>query len=339
MRLSYIIPVYNVEKYLRQCVDSILVQTFDDYEIILIDDGSTDGCPAICDEYKEKYPGIVKVVHKENEGCVVARKVGIECAAGEYFFFADSDDYLIGDRINELIRIADENNLDVLQTSYFWTDEKNHKSGKELPKIQINELISHSRMEKELNYSFSNGLLVFLWKNLYRREFIIENGIDFDENLRMAGDPPFNMWAYSAAQRFMAVDVPLYCYRIREGSLQRLKYIKDYDLLLNYQWSLKIKYYEANCHKDCAFYYDCGKYSLRVVLPMVLSRAYLSKTAERYRVLKRIGNSEMMRRSFKDYDINEFKSKSLDWWMTWCVKYKLYPLAHLICEKVLYKTK
>lgn len=339
MKLSYIIPVYNVEKYLRQCVDSILAQNFDDYEIILVDDGSPDNCPAICDEYKEKYPDIVKVIHKGNEGCVIARKVGIKYASGKYLFFADSDDCLVGDNIKKLYDVAENNNLDIVQTSYFWTDEVKNENGITLPSIRMNEVLFHNDMEKELNSAFSDSLIVFLWKNLYRRDFIIENGIDFDEKLRMAGDPPFNMWAYSAAKRFMAVDVPVYCYRIREGSLQRLKYIKDYDLLLNYQWSLKMKYYEMNCRGDNAFYEDSGKYSLIVVLPMILSRAYGSRTAERYKILKRIGNSEMMRRSFKDYDINKFKSKSLDWWMTWCVKYKLYPLAHLICEKVLYKIK
>lgn len=337
MKLSYIIPVYKVENYIRQCIDSILNQSMDDYEIILIDDGSPDNCPAICDEYKEKFPDKVVVIHKENEGCVVARKVGMKVAKGDYLFFADSDDYFIGDRMNELYEIAVRNNLDVIQTSYYWNNETKNSQGITKPEIPFDTVLSHNEIENELCKSFSNELLVFLWKNMYKREFIQNKGIDFDEKLFMAGDPPFNMWAYAAADRLMAVDVPVYCYRIREGSLQRLKYIKDYDLLLNYQWSLKVKYFESYCKHDSRFYEDCAMYSIKAVLPMILIRAYGSKVKERYKVLKRFGNSEMMRRSFNDYDINKFKSKSLDWWMTWCVKHKLYFIAHLICDKVLYK--
>lgn len=336
MKLSYIIPVYNVEKYLRQCLDSILSQTMDDYEVILVDDESPDNCPAICDEYKEKYPDIFKVIHKKNEGCVIARIEGMKYAAGEYIFFADSDDYLISDSMAELYRIASSNNLDMLETSYYsgWDGKKTEKIDSQLP---LNRLLNHSDMEKELCYAFSHSLLVFLWKNLYRREFLLNNGIDFDRQLRMAGDPPYNMWAYSKAERFMAVDVPVYFYRIRDNSLQRQKYIEDYDLLINYQWSLKIKYYSENCKENQLFYKDCAEYSVKSLLPMLLNRAYKNKVPERFRLLKRIGNSEMMRRSFKDYDINAFKSKSLDWLMTWCVKHKLYLAAHILCDKVLYK--
>lgn len=337
MKLSYIIPVYNVEKYIRQCLDSILAQTMDDYEIILVDDGSPDNCPAICDEYQEKYPDIVKVIHKENEGCVIARSVAMQYATGDYLFFPDSDDYLVGDRIKELYEIAVNNNLDVIQTSYYWEQENNGKNGIEPIQMKTDVVFDHSQMEKIICDGFSKGYFVFLWKNMYKREFIEKNGIVFDEKLRMAGDPPFNVWAYSVADRFMAVDIPVYCYRLRDGSLQRQKYIKDYDLLLGYQWSLKIKYYQANCCERKAFYEDCAKYSVKALIPVILGRVYKNKVSERYNVLKRFGNSEMMRQAFRDYDINEFKSKSLDWWMVWCMKYKLYPIAHLICDKILYK--
>ncbi|HEM5303194.1 TPA: glycosyltransferase family 2 protein, partial [Streptococcus suis] len=91
--LSVIIPVYQVEKYLKRCIDSVLAQKFIDYEIILVDDGSTDSSPAICDAYSAEYPHI-SVIHKENGGLSDARNVGIKHAAGEYIFFLDSDDWI-----------------------------------------------------------------------------------------------------------------------------------------------------------------------------------------------------------------------------------------------------
>lgn len=91
--ISIIVPVYNVEPYLRRCVDSILAQTLTDFELILVDDGSPDGCPAICDEYAEK-DSRVHVIHKENGGVSSARNTGMAVAEGKYFLFCDSDDYV-----------------------------------------------------------------------------------------------------------------------------------------------------------------------------------------------------------------------------------------------------
>lgn len=92
MRFSIIIPCYKVEQYLRQCVDSVLAQTFEDYEVILVDDGSPDGSPAICDEYGEKSDK-VKVIHKSNGGLSDARNAGLDVAQGDYVMFLDSDDW------------------------------------------------------------------------------------------------------------------------------------------------------------------------------------------------------------------------------------------------------
>ena len=92
--LSVIIPVYNVEKYLRKCVDSVSAQDIADMEVILIDDGSPDNCGAICDEYAEKDLRVI-VIHKKNEGVSTARNVGLDIARGKYITFVDSDDYLL----------------------------------------------------------------------------------------------------------------------------------------------------------------------------------------------------------------------------------------------------
>ena len=96
--ISIIIPVYNVEKYLRRCVDSVLGQTYDKLEIILVDDGSTDNSGRICDEYREKDQRII-VIHKENGGLSEARNFGIEKSSGEYISFVDSDDWIPEDSV------------------------------------------------------------------------------------------------------------------------------------------------------------------------------------------------------------------------------------------------
>lgn len=334
MKISYIIPVYKVEEYLPQCMESILSQKFDDYEIILIDDESPDGCPQICDDYAKKYPDIVKVIHQKNTGWVKAKNAGIRVAKGDYLILADSDDFFIEDRIEELYSIAVKNNLDILHNSYSSHNDFSGNIVKTVPELELNHLYTHEELEKELCHAHEKFLLAFVWRNLYKREFLINNNIFFDENLRMVADAPFDMLAFSKAERFMAVDIPNYRYRIREGSLQRQKFIKDYDKMLNYQWTQKRKNFSENCHASKDFDRDIAIYTIISLLPMLMSRAYSNNVPEKYDVLKRVGKSEMMRQSFKDYDINEFRSRSLDWIMTWLIKHKLFFPAHLICKKI-----
>ncbi len=337
MKLSYILPVYKVEKYLDECVQSILSQTMDDYEIILVDDGSPDNCPQICDGYADKYPDIVKVLHKENSGPAATRNLGLRVAKGDYVFFVDSDDYLCADRVKEIYEAAVNFNADVLQTSYFSFKENSGKREAVKTSFETNKLLTHKDMERELCFASSKMRIVFPWRHLYRREFLIKNEIFIDERLRMVEEPPFNLEAFAKAQRFVAVDIPVYCYRIRDNSLQRQKYVPDYDKWLCLQWSLKLQKYSENCAESQLFYEDIGEYTVKSIFPLLLGNVYRNKPEESYKVLKRLGNSEMMRRSFADYDIHKFKSKSLDWLMTWFAEKKLYFLAHLMCKYILYK--
>lgn len=141
MKLSIIVPIYGVEQYLRKCVDSLLAQDYDDYEIILVDDGSPDSCPQICDEYAEKAKsgklraksgadvpltsdiqhqtsGFITVIHRPNGGLSAARNSGIEVARGEYLMFVDSDDYLESNVLGALMAQVERDNLDVLRFNY-----------------------------------------------------------------------------------------------------------------------------------------------------------------------------------------------------------------------------
>lgn len=120
--ISVVIPVYNVEKYLRQAVDSIINQSYKNLEIILVDDGSSDNCGTICDEYKNKF-GNVKVIHKENAGLGMARNSGIEIATGEYVYFHDSDDYIAEDEVEKLYNAIKKHGVDVAITGFTSVDD------------------------------------------------------------------------------------------------------------------------------------------------------------------------------------------------------------------------
>lgn len=124
MKLSIIVPVYGVANYLCKCVDSLLAQDITDYEIILVDDGSPDECPQICDEYVALHPNFIKVIHQENAGLSAARNSGISAAQSEYVLFVDSDDYLQSNVLGTLMAQVKRDNLDVLRFNYQNVDEQ-----------------------------------------------------------------------------------------------------------------------------------------------------------------------------------------------------------------------
>ena len=122
-RVSVIVPVYNVEKYLRRCIDSIVRQSYSNLEILLVDDGSQDASLSICKEYETK-DSRIRVFHKENEGLGLARNYGIERATGEYITFVDSDDYLTLDAIEFMLKKAIVTDADVVIASHYYKNEE-----------------------------------------------------------------------------------------------------------------------------------------------------------------------------------------------------------------------
>ena len=120
--ISIIVPIYKTEKQLGRCIDSILSQTFTDFELILIDDGSPDRCPELCDDY-EKQDNRIRVIHKKNEGQARARNIGLDLAKGQYIGFVDSDDYIERDMYEKLYSALVKNNADLCICGYLYKHE------------------------------------------------------------------------------------------------------------------------------------------------------------------------------------------------------------------------
>ena len=122
--ISVIVPVYKVERYLGACVSSVLAQTFEDFEVILVDDGSPDGCPALCDAWAQKDPR-VRVIHRENGGLSAARNTGIEAAKGRFLTFLDSDDRLEPDTLRRAYDAQRQHDADLVIFNLVYVDEQN----------------------------------------------------------------------------------------------------------------------------------------------------------------------------------------------------------------------
>lgn len=217
-KLSFIIPVYNVEAYLPQCLDSILSQCSEDCETILVDDGTQDASNVICDAYSLRYPN-VKVLHKPNGGLSSARNAGFELAEGRYVCFVDSDDYIEAGTVQRLLIWIDENDGDIcfLQASKVYPDGTSESLGEGLTAAGIQ---GKDTLEV-LNYLSSRPKFpASAWAKLYRRAFLEENGLRFPDDRRLSEDLQYSLNAFFTAKRFDVLDFPFYCYRQnRAGSI------------------------------------------------------------------------------------------------------------------------
>ena len=176
--ISVIIPIYNVEYYLRRCIDSVIQQTYSNIEIILVNDGSTDSCSHICDEYKGKDDRI-KVIHKENGGISEARNIGLENVTGKFIYFVDSDDYIYNYTIEYLYNLLISNDADIaIGEDYFLYENKNKKNikfleeDKELKRKDNFRIYTSEEAIKSTLYNY--GITSSIWNKLYKVE-LFEN--------------------------------------------------------------------------------------------------------------------------------------------------------------------
>lgn len=230
VKFSIILPVYNVEKYLSACIESILRQEYNDYEIILVDDGSTDRSSVICDEYAMKSDKI-KVFHKENGGQSDARNVGLRISSGEYVFFVDSDDFLIDNRVlNRFVRIIDAKSPDVIAFKSVKWYEKTQKFGTNNDDLSVS-INAVEPYQKYLELIDKDTYFNSPWSKIIRRSLLIDNGIEFE--LGRVGED--NDWYYKVVLHIKSLELinePLYVYRQRLGSTTKTYTAKNLEDLL-----------------------------------------------------------------------------------------------------------
>ena len=227
--LSIIVPIYGVEQYLRKCVESLLAQDYEGYEIVLVDDGSPDACPKICDEYAAAHENI-RVVHRENGGLSAARNSGIEIAQGEYLMFVDSDDYIEPNVLKELITRAECDNLDLLRYNYRNVNEHYDEfHPNKDPKRDVDYSDSVTNGEDFLNNRLGPGC--YAWQFVIKRELledcIFKEGIYFE-------DTDWTPRMLLKAKRLASTSMVVYNYLWREGSItlpdnpqKRYKVLRD----------------------------------------------------------------------------------------------------------------
>jgi glycosyltransferase involved in cell wall biosynthesis len=213
--VSIIIPAYKTEKYLEQCIDSALSQSYQNLEIILVDDGSPDRCPQIMDTYAAEHEK-VSVVHKKNQGIGFARNTGVSTAHGDYVFFMDSDDCLDGTQaITRLVREAEKTQADIVVGNY------RKLQGKEC--LGVNEHHFHEDTDMDspdarFSGFYRYGHLAYVWGKLYRREFLLQRDV-WLRDYPFTQDKAYNMLCYACHPRYAFIEESVYLYRINEESV------------------------------------------------------------------------------------------------------------------------
>ena len=209
--ISVIVPVYNVAAYLPECLESILDQDYENLEIILIDDGSTDGSSEICDKYAERDLRI-KVIHQKNGGAANAKNAGLRIASGEYLSFVDSDDYLEPGAYSHMVGLLQTTGADVVQCAY--QDVFRDKSEERIKKPGRSVLNN----TEYLSWFTSDWTCGLLWDKLYRRS--VFEGIFFEEGHRI-DDEYFTYWGIMNSGKICTDDRIIYNYRKRRSSVMR----------------------------------------------------------------------------------------------------------------------
>lgn len=223
MLFSVIVPVYKVEKYLSDCIESVLNQTFSDFELILVDDGSPDRCPEICDNYKEKDQRI-KVVHKPNGGLASARRAGIKVASGDYVFNLDSDDLIENDTLECAYKIIKDTNCDIVSFSYRWV--KNGKTvnvtndGLDEGFYDENNIKEHIfprlLMDKDMNH-----ISYYLSGKAVKRALLTPHQLNVSEKISLGEDLCCIVPCYLSAKSVYISKKEAYLYTVREDSLSK----------------------------------------------------------------------------------------------------------------------
>lgn len=260
MKFSVIIPVYNVEKYLRDCLDSVLAQSYTDWEAVCVDDGSTDSSLEIVKEYNAKDRRI-KVIHKDNGGLSSARNAGIKAAQGEYLIFLDSDDWISEQLLEKVADVTKGEDLICFSgVKYFEADKSfsavEHLSpAEDLTGMQYFDRYSMDLKELHFDCTVSRA---------YRRDYLIESGLLFKVG-RLHEDFLFTPQACWYAKRVRVIDECLYYYRIRPGSITTSANSKGYFDYIQSNNELAAFFISKDCDKAIAYARICQSYQIFIL--------------------------------------------------------------------------
>ncbi|GGL50718.1 glycosyltransferase family 2 protein [Sporolactobacillus putidus] len=236
--ISIIVPVFKVEKYLPRCVESILHQTYKDFEVILVDDGSPDRCGEICERYAQK-DNRVQVVHQPNQGTGAARNNGLFCAKGKYVYFCDPDDYIEPNLLEDNHRLAEKFKANMVIFGYYNEIVTSSASERIPKKVQSAFLETTADFRKRFGSLFKKEIMYTLWNKLYKKAFLDRHHCRFGSQ-KMGQDTLFNYGVYKHLSRVFLNNHIYYHYYMNRSSSALNRYRKD-KFTIRYHENLKFE--------------------------------------------------------------------------------------------------
>lgn len=289
--ISVIIPIYNVEKYLRQCIESVMNQTYKNLEIILVDDGSTDQCSIICDEFASLDERI-KVIHKVNGGLVSARKEGLSTAAGEYVTYVDGDDWIEDNMYESMIEILGKFDVDIIISGFIAEyANKSEYIDNNIESGLYNNTESLRSLKDRMLYDghfFEFGLYPVVWNKLFKRELLTKNQNNVSNYITMGEDVACSFPAILDAQSVYILEKKyLYHYRRVAGTITSSydsKYFEKILELYKYLQQIFLDRKEALILKQLNYYF---LFLIKIGLNMEFSRVNKSSYSEKLTKVKK----------------------------------------------------
>ncbi|MEH7444034.1 glycosyltransferase family 2 protein, partial [Bacillus sp. JJ1122] len=253
-KVSIIVPIYNPGKKLYKCIDSILSQTFNDFELILVNDGSTDDSLEICKRYAHRDKRII-VIHKNNEGCIATRRVGVRAAKFKYVMFVDADDWIDRTAIEILYKETKKNDSDITVCSLNKVigSQKFIKSRYKSEYFTNNKIFQGEEIKNNLVVAYFHGhpFPSSLCGKLYKKELLITSG-NLLENIKFLGeDLFFNLEVFLKAKKVKLIDKSLYFYRLGGNTSKYMPYLFD-DMVNGYKIQKDVidKYFKESIQKQ-----------------------------------------------------------------------------------------
>lgn len=317
--ISVIIPIYNQEKYIRKCISSVLNQTYGDFEINLIDDGSSDRSADICKEYL--YDSRVKYFFQKNAGVSVARNLGIENSKGEWLAFIDPDDYIDETYFEKLLNNVSDD-VDIVACSckafyknnynenYFFKDSFTASSDLEKKKLFLQLMdCDYGQPQKSIT------AIGVPWGKLYRRKFVKDNGLLFNPLLKRQQDNIFNMWAFKKARNIKYVNELIYFYRMDNiNNYITSKYDKNaYNNALEFQKE-RSNFFEIYDFSDSEiniyYYNETFNQMIKVLNSQIMHKESKLTLSEKRRKILEIINNNYFKNAIKKLNISTINIKA-----------------------------
>ena len=324
IKVSVIVPVYNVENYLVKCLDSLVNQTLKEIEIIVVNDGSPDNSQKIIDKYVKQYPQKIKSFIKENGGLGSARNYGLKYAKGEYIAFIDSDDFADLKMLEEMYNLAQKDKSDIVICGNNLLDENYNI-------LKVESAILNPKINNDLiKYKFA------VWNKLYKKELLFNNKIQFRSKVWYE-DVDFTTKVMIIAKDISFIDKPLYNYLLRKGSImnnsnleRNLEIFYSFDEIINFCKTNKIyKKYYSEIEYLCIYnIYICG--IVRIIRTD-------NSMKDKKLIIKKF--KEYLYKNFKDFKKNKYikymsKNKKIIYYLLNCRLYLIIKLMFYIREVV-----